>query len=72
MAITVKMLYEFCNEQIKQGNGDKTVLISKDDEGNEYHPLYYEFLSDTKEIEDLIEIDIVPNGTNPNEVVLLG
>lgn len=44
-AITVKVLRDLCDEQIKKGNGDKTIMISQDDEGNGYHYLWYSFSS---------------------------
>lgn len=53
IGITVKELAQLCLEQIKMGNGDKHVLISSDDEGNEYHTLFYGFTSDKETIEEL-------------------
>lgn len=41
--ITVEKLYKLCEEQIKKGNGKKTIMISQDDEGNGFHYLYYAF-----------------------------
>lgn len=42
-AITVKQLAKACEELIRKGQGEKKILISADDEGNEYHELFYEF-----------------------------
>ena len=42
-AMTVNMLFEECRKQIKAGNGNKTIMISQDDEGNGYHYLWYTF-----------------------------
>lgn len=42
-AITVKDLEQACAKQIKNGNGDKVIMISSDDEGNSYHYLWYLF-----------------------------
>lgn len=42
-AITVNELVRLCKAQIKKGNGNKKILISSDDEGNEYHELFYDF-----------------------------
>ena len=44
-ALTVKELKKLCEEQIKKGNGNKTIMISSDDEGNSYHYLWYAFTS---------------------------
>lgn len=41
--ITVKVLYELCKQEIKEGNGDKNIVISDDNEGNGYHGLFYGF-----------------------------
>lgn len=41
--ITVRQLRKLCDEQIKMGNGTKTIMISQDDEGNGYHYLWYAF-----------------------------
>lgn len=42
-ALTVAGLKKMCDYQIKQGNGDKKILISNDDEGNGFHELFYAF-----------------------------
>lgn len=34
--ITVKELYDDLRQEILAGNGNKTILISSDDEGNSY------------------------------------
>jgi hypothetical protein len=39
--MTLMDLYLAIAEQVKQGNGDKVVLVADDDEGNGYHPIYY-------------------------------
>ncbi len=43
--ITVKILKDLCQEQIKKGNGEKVIMISEDEEGNGYHYLWYQFSS---------------------------
>lgn len=53
--MTVKELKEACEFQIEIGNGDKHIAISRDDEGNGYHQLFYSFLSDPKEVRAEIE-----------------
>ncbi len=44
-ALTINDLMNECKKQIKLGNGDKTIMISQDDEGNGYHYLWYSFTS---------------------------
>lgn len=70
MGLTVKELYEACKEQIEKGNGCKTVLISGDDEGNNYHTLFQLFTDDRNEIEFVSEL--FQDNNNPGDVVLLG
>jgi hypothetical protein len=40
---TVNELLELCKQEIENGNGDRKILLSDDDEGNGYHALYYDF-----------------------------
>ena len=47
-AITVSQLLQECIKQIQKGNGKKHILISSDDEGNEYHELFFSFSPDLK------------------------
>ena len=68
--ITVKTLLKLCQEQVKLGNGDKTILISDDDEGNGFHTLFLGITSDRQSIETFK--DLFHDRNNPNDVVLLG
>lgn len=70
--ITVKELYDDLHQEILAGNGDKTVLISSDDEGNGYHTLWYTILSDVDEIKKEKEGTLFYDDNDPEEVVLLG
>lgn len=54
-AYTVKDLAQACVREIKKGNGDKTIMITSDDEGNSYHYLWYLF-STVEEMEEPITI----------------
>ena len=69
-ALTVKDLYEKCKEQIDQGNGDKKILISADDEGNGFHGLFYPFTYDQEMIGNYKEA--IYDDVNLKDVVLLG
>ena len=40
---TVNDLLELCKQEVENGNGDRKILLSNDDEGNGYHALYYDF-----------------------------
>lgn len=47
--ITVKELEKFCKEQVKNGNGNKKIMLSDDEEGNGYHDLFFAFTPVTKD-----------------------
>lgn len=68
--ITVNKLYDLCKEQRKLGNGNKTILISDDDEGNGYHTLFFGFSPK----EDIFGGQFPPmahdNNENENVIVL--
>lgn len=42
-AMTINDLLEECKKEVVKGNGNKTIMISSDDEGNSYHYLWYAF-----------------------------
>ena len=50
-ALKVKDLYEIVKHEIEKGNGNKTIMISNDDEGNGYHYLWYAF-TDSETMKD--------------------
>ena len=54
--LTIKDLYKECKKQIDNGNGDKVIMISNDDEGNGYHYLWYSFT--TKADNNKMEIEL--------------
>lgn len=71
-AITVKELGQFCDKAMKDGFGDKKILITSDDEGNEYHALWYSFTTNPEEINDCKDAGLFHDNFDPEEVVLLG
>jgi len=67
--ITVKVLKQLCENQIKLGNGDKVIMISQDDEGNSYHYLWYEFSTIEQALaEDYIDESIA----SKDDTIILG
>lgn len=70
--ITVRELAKACQDMIKRGYGDRTVLIPSDDEGNEYHTLWYSFITNEEEIKMCSEYGMFHDNNDPSEVVLLG
>lgn len=70
-ALTVNDLYKECIKQIKKGNGNKTIMISQDDEGNGYHYLWYSFITTQeldKETEEMGLPDTYKFNYNDNRV----
>ena len=53
-AITVNELARLCARQKKLGNGNKLILMTSDDEGNEYHQAWFG-MEDGKEYKGYIE-----------------
>ncbi|MEE3344923.1 MAG: hypothetical protein VZS44_12570 [Bacilli bacterium] len=69
--LTVNELLELCEEQKAKGNGNKKIYISRDDEGNGYHGLYFGFTDTEKDIEVLN--DFCEDIEKPyNDKVILG
>jgi hypothetical protein len=70
--ITVSELYELCRELVDGGYGDKTVVISSDDEGNEYHTLYSGFLTDNDMLGKMERYGMLHDYNNHDDIVALG
>ena len=70
--ITVSTLLKLCQNLKKNGYGDKTVLISDDDEGNGYHTLFYEFTTDPDTLQQLSDYGMFHDRNNPVDIVILG
>lgn len=67
--ITVKELFEYCKQAIKEGHGDKNIVISDDNEGNGYHGLVFGFTEDVESFTD----DIYDSETNSSkDTIILG
>lgn len=56
--ITIKELFQLCANQIQEGNGDKVILLSDDDEGNGYHYCWYAFTPIEGYAEEFVNEDI--------------
>ena len=71
--MTVKQLLKFCQEEIRAGHGDCSVLLSDDDEGNGHHYCCQSFTHTTEEeldgfIDEFIDEEIAPK----NKTIILG
>lgn len=51
-AVTVEQLANMCNNLVRGGKGKKKIMISSDDEGNEYHELFFGFTEDASSLFD--------------------
>ena len=69
-AITVRELYQACEDLIERGLGDKQIVISNDDEGNGFHTLFCTFVSDPYEVEQFK--DLFHDKNKVSETVILG
>ena len=54
--LTVKELLKLCQDEIKKGHGDYSIMLSDDDEGNGYHYLWYSFIT-ASELDDAFELE---------------
>jgi hypothetical protein len=70
--ITVSELHKMCEDILLQ-YWDKHIMISADDEWNDYHWLYFWFTVLLNDIKDLDEYDSIWRaGLKPYEAVILG
>lgn len=67
--ITVNQLFELCKEQKANGNGDKKIFISMDDEGNGFHELFYGFTENEEDIKAYHRMGCIDE---VDDVILLG
>jgi len=73
--MTVNELLKLCLSAVSKGNGDKTILLSDDDEGNGFHEMFYGFTT----IKDYFGGDATnldfygfPDGTTNDTHIILG
>ena len=53
-AITIDQLWKACVEERKKGNGNKTILVAGDEEGNSFHPMRYLLTPMSNEFKSLV------------------
>lgn len=71
-SISVNDLYNMCKKMLSKGMGDKTIMISSDEEGNSYHTLFFGFVSDIETLQQCKDYGMFIEDVNPEDVVLLG
>lgn len=71
--IKVKELYKLLGKAIKEGHGDKFVYLSSDDEGNDYHGLCREPMTDPKEVRMYMQYSCsgLGNCPEPEKAIIL-
>jgi hypothetical protein len=70
--LTIKQLYNECKAQMLRGNGDKVIMISSDDEGNNYHYLWYSFCEDVKGCIEYSCAEINKDIAEEKDTIILG
>jgi len=66
--LTVKELLKLCQDEVKKGHGDCSIMLSDDDEGNGYHYCWYNFTEIDEYTEEYVDEEI-----NPKEkTIILG
>lgn len=74
-AITIDKLYTMLKEARSKGLGKKKIMISSDDEGNEYHELFFGITENVKDVFAGRYAPFLPYGVtkdNINDYVILG
>lgn len=67
--LTVNELLDLCKKEIKNGNGNKRIVISDDNEGNGYHGLFYGF---TKNVNDFADEIYDSVSSSSDDTIILG
>lgn len=67
-AITINDLWHACVAQRKKGNGNKTIVVASDEEGNSFNEIYFTF-TDDRETKELCQIN---SNKDIDKVILLG
>lgn len=67
--LTIKELLKYCQREVANGNGNKHIVVSDDNEGNGFHGLFYEFTELTDADAALIYDS---NYNSPEDTIILG
>lgn len=70
--ITVDQLYAMLGDLKKNGFGDRQIWITSDDEGNEYHALFYGPSVNNEDIDAVFDMGLFHHDPGTKELVLLG
>ena len=73
--LTVLDLFKLLEQEVRNGNGNKSIVVADDNEGNAFHGLFYGITSEPTDIKENIENS---NGIydsqerDLNKIVILG
>ena len=73
--LTVLDLFKLLEQEVRDGNGNKAIVVADDNEGNAFHGLFYGITSEPNDIKENIECS---NGIydsqekDLNKIVILG
>lgn len=70
--MTIKTLKALCDKYIKQGYGDRMIVISDDNEGNGFHGLFYGFTIIEEKDKPFYDNIYDSQSTDINEIIILG
>lgn len=72
--LTVSELHSMLSEIVANGGGNKTLYVSTDEEGNDYHPMWFAPMTNPKDIREFMQYTC--SGLSPDvdveNAVLLG
>lgn len=74
-AITVNQLHAILADAKKRGLGSKKIMLSSDDEGNEYHELFFGITENVRDVFGGAYSPLPPygvDGSNIDDYVILG
>ena len=54
--LTIKDLKALCEQEIQKGHGDYSIMLSSDDEGNDFHYCWYAFTTADELVEDGLDV----------------
>lgn len=70
--ITVKELATILQEEVREGNGNKVIVVADDPEGNGYHGLFFGITSDKEDLEAVRDYIYDSVTDDPDKFVILG
>lgn len=71
--IKLKDLYQACKAQMEAGNGEKSLVVSDDNEGNGYHGMFYSLTTITPEnVDDFSDLIRDSSESDIKNIIVVG